>query len=222
MSFKYTSLDTDDIINKYLAGKSIKQLASDNGFSRQVIYRILRENNVHIRGCSESMYVRMANTSPEERRRLASAAHEAKRGYINSPETLHKMALAKKKRIGQFEKEFCDALTKAGIPIIPQEPFLAYNLDIGCGDIAVEIHRQMSTPLCTSKKEFMKIMNCLHAGKSMLYVWIPVWKDTVTPECYEKVVSIVKEFRRNPPARAKYWVVWRTGEVRATGTFDFD
>ena len=214
------SVDCDNIINEYLSGKSVNQLASDIGHSRQVIYRVLRNAGITPRNRSESMFVRMAQTTPEERQRLSAAAHEAKRGYVNSPETRHKMALAKNKRTGIFEAEFIDRLTNAGITVIPQEPFLAYNLDIGCGCVAVEIHTQTASPL--TGKHLQKLMNCLHAGRSMIYVWIDPRRIKFSDSCYENVVALVQSVRMNPPSRCKYWVIRGTGETYATGSFDTD
>ena len=92
MSRKNTHINANDCIKEYFAGKSIKQLAVDNGVSRQVIYRIFRENDVPVRNRSEAMFTRMANTTFEERQRLAFAANEAKRGLANTPEMLEKRA----------------------------------------------------------------------------------------------------------------------------------
>ena len=170
MSRKHTHIDTDYCVKEYFAGKSIKQLAVDNGVSRQVIYRIFRENNIPVRNRSEAMFTRMANTSPEERKRLAFAANKAKRGLANTPEMLEKRAKAGKRFIGKFEQEFIDKFLEIGIDIVPQQPFMSYNLDIGCGDIAVEIHTQTASPL--SPRFLPKLMNCVNSGKSMLYVWI--------------------------------------------------
>lgn len=218
MPRKNMSINADNIISEYLSNKSIKQIAADIGYSREIVYRVLRENNIAIRNRSESMYVRMAQTSPEERKRLALAANIAKRGTHNTPEMLHKRALAHQRRIGAFEKEFNDAIIAAGIETIPQEPFMSYNLDIGCGDIAVEIHTQKANPLTV--KYVSKLMNCVNSGKSMIYVWIPPRNLTISAECYEKVISIIKEFRSNPPSRSKYWVIRSTGELYASGSFD--
>jgi hypothetical protein len=163
----------------------------------------------------------MSQTPPEERQRLAAAAHKAKRGYVNSDETKHKMALAKNKRSGVFESQFIMFLRLAGIPVIPQEPFLAYNLDIGCGDVAVEIHHQTASPLSTHY--IKKLMNCVNAGKSMVYVWInPQRPQIIAPECYTKVIALVKSLRMNPPARGQYWVIRCTGETYASGSFNRD
>ena len=214
------SVDCDNIIKEYFAGKSVKQLASDIGHSRQVIYRVLRNAGITPRNRSESMYVRMSQTSEEERQRLSAAAHEAKRGYINSPETRHKMALAKNKRSGIFEAEFISRLTAAGVPVYPQEPLLAYNLDIGCGPVAVEIHTQTGSPL--TGKHLVKLMNCLDAGKNMIYVWIDPRRIKFSDSCYEKVIALVQSIRSNPPGRCKYWVIRGTGELYASGCFDMN
>ena len=211
------SVDTDNIINEYISGKSVKQLAADIGHSRQVIYRVLRNAGIPARNRSESMYVRMAQTPPDERQRLAAAAHEAKRGYVNSAETKHKMTLTKTKRIGRFEPDFSRALTAAGIPIVSQQPFLAYNLDIGCGNVAVEIEVAHGNPLRVPKT-FKRIMECLDAGMNMIYVAIPGKTSVIPDACYEQVISLVKECRMNPPIRCKYWMVRSTGEIYACGS----
>lgn len=210
------SVDTDYIISEYLSGKSVKALAADIGHSRQVVYRVLRNAGIATRNRSESMYVRMSQTSPEERQRLAAAAHEAKRGYVNSPETRHKMALARNKRVGVFEQEFIDALTNAGIETTPQQPFLAYNLDIGCGNVAVEIEVAHGT-LIHSSKFRKRLVNCLEGGMSLIYVSIGK-NRIVTDACYKQVVSLVQSCRRNPPEYCQYWMVRGTGEIYATGS----
>lgn len=220
MAQRQTGFDADNLVSRYLDGTSVKQLANDFGFSRSVVYRILRERGIPARNRSEAMYVRMAHTSKEERQRLASAAHEAKRGKANTPEMLHKRALAHKRFIGMFESEFIEAIKNSGIPVTPQEPFLSYNLDIGCGDIAVEIHRHTDSPL--APHHINRLMNCVNAGKSMLYVWISPCKNIVTDICYKQVITILKTFRSNPPSRSKYWVIRGTGELYASGSFDGD
>lgn len=218
MSHKITSLNTNNIIEEYLSGKSVLYLARQNHVCRDVICRILTENNVAIRNRSQSMYVRMAHTPTDERKRLAHAANIAKRGSHNTPEMLHKRALAHQRRIGVFEQEFIDALSNAGINVTPQEPFLSYNLDLGCGNIAVEIHTQLASPLTT--KFVKKLMNCVNAGKSMIYVWISPRHLVVDSACYDKVIALVQEFSRNPSSISQYWVVRSTGEIYAQGTFN--
>ena len=216
---KRISLDADNLISAYLSGKSIKALAAEYGFSRQVVYRVLRENNIQIRNRSAAMYNRMAHTSEDERKHLAHAANVAKRGKSNTPEMLHKRALAHARFIGKFEQEFIDALTSAGIPVIQQEPFLSYNFDIGCGNVSVEIHPQTASPL--TPKFIKKLVECVHSGRNMIYVWIP--RNAVPTEiCYQNVIALVKSIRMNPPVNAQYWVIRSNGETYASGSFDFD
>ena len=214
-------VDIDYIVNEYLAGKSVKAISEELHIARHAIGLRLKNRGITPRNRSESMYNRMNQTPPEERKRLAEAANKAKRGKPNTPEMLHRRALAHKRFIGVFEQEFIDAISAAGIPVTPQLPFLSYNLDICCGNIAVEIDTQGGIP--THKPHTMKrIVECLHAGMNMLYVAIPAKATTIPDACYEKVISIVQECRRNPPARCQYWVVRSTGELYATGSFDFD
>jgi hypothetical protein len=213
-------LDVDYIVSEYLYGKSVKALSAELHVTRDAIALRLKNRGITPRNRSESMYNRMAQTPPEERQRLAEAAHEAKRGYVNSAETCHRMAESKCKRVGMFESDFIDALENAGISVTPQEPFLGYNLDLGCGDIAVEIHSQCASPL--SSKFIKKLMNCVNAGKSMIYVWFDPRRPAVTDACYQQVIATIQAFRRDPPVRSKYWVIRGTGELYASGSFDGD
>lgn len=215
-----TNIDIDDLIRKYNSGRSVKSLAEEFGVSRSVIVHRLHSVGVTQRNRSESMFLRMSQTPQEERKRLAKAAQDARRGNHNSPEMLHKLALAKKRFVGVFEAEFINAITSAGIDVIPQEPFLSYNLDISCGDIAVEIHTQIASPL--SSRYIQRLMQCVKAGKNMIYVWIPPRHLVVSDMCYKNVVSLIQSIRMNPPARSKYWVIRSTGELYATGSFDGD
>lgn len=216
-----TFVDVNYIISEYHAGKSVKALADELNVSRNVIVQRLHSAGIQPRNRSQAMFLRMSQTSHEERQRLSAAAHEAKKGYANSEETLHKMASARCKRIGKFEQEFFNALTQAGIPVIRQEPFLRYNLDLGCGNIAVEIDTQGGIPL-HKPHTLKRIVKCLHAGKNMLYVAIPPNAETVSNLCYEQVISIVKACRANPPIQSQYWVVRSTGKIYSTGSLDFD
>ena len=213
-------VDTNNVISEYFAGKSVKQLSADHGCSRQVIYRVLRDANITPRNRSEAMYLRMSQTSPEERKCLAKAANIAKRGLPNSEEMLRKRALAQNHFIGIGEAQFAMFLRFSNIPVVLQEPFLSYNLDIGCGNVAVEIHTQTASPLTARFSK--KLMKCLKAGKNMIYVWIDPRSMRIDNICYQKVVSLVQEVRSNPPSRCQYWVIRGTGELYASGSFDGD
>lgn len=218
MSRTLIDINTNDLIREYNSGKSVKRLAKEFHISRWTIIDRLNKAGIKQRNRSEAMYLRMSQTTNEERKRLTSSANQAKRGKPNTPQMLHKRAIAQKRFIGKYEQEFIDKLISAGIPVIPQEPFLSYNLDIGCGDIAVEIHTQFASPLST--KFVKKLMNCVNAGKSMIYVWISPRHLVVDTACYDKVIALIQEFSRNPSPISQYWVVRSTGELYAHGTFN--
>ena len=213
-------INADDVISKYQSGKSVKALADEFGVSRNVIVQRLNAVGIKPRNRSEAMYLRMSQTPETERQKLAEAAHRAKRGSHNSEQMLHKRALAGKRFIGRFEAEFIQALISAGVDVIPQEPFLSYNLDIGCGNVAVEIHRHTDSPF--APRNIKKFMKCVNSGKTVIYVWINPTKNIVTASCYDNVVTLVKALRANPPASGQYWVIRGTGETYATGCFNCD
>lgn len=222
MTMRKCNINADNVVNEYHAGKSVKAIAEQFGVSRSVIVRLLHEAGIQQRNRSDAMFLRMSQTTVAERKRLASAANIAKRGRPNSPEMLHKRALAHKRFIGKFEQEFIDAISEAGIPVVPQEPFLGYNFDIGCGNVAVEIHTQIASPLST--KFAKKLMQCVKFGKNMIYVWIPPKgkHSIVSNDCYKNVVALVKSVRSDPTVRGQYWVIRSTGELYATGSFNRD
>ena len=207
--------DINDVIDAYLGGDSEKAIAERIGHSRNVVARVLRDAGVERRSRSDSMYVRMGKLTPEERRKNALAAQVARRGSHDTPDTLARRAKTKSRRVGKFEREFCDVLSSAGFNIKPQRSFLSYNLDIGCGNVAVEIHVRTSNPLTGVQGK--KVMNCLHAGLNMIYVWIDPRKPTVSDSCYAKVVSLVEEIGGNPSAHGEYRVVRGTGKLYAAG-----
>ena len=74
------TVDVDALIELYNSGVSVKALAKRFECSRDVIVRRLESRGITPRNRSESMYLRMGQTSPEERMRLTDAAHDAVRG----------------------------------------------------------------------------------------------------------------------------------------------
>lgn len=71
------NLDTEEIIERFKSGDSVKAIAEHFKVGRPAIVRRLKEAGLKPRNRSEGMYARMARTTPEERKRLASAAHKA-------------------------------------------------------------------------------------------------------------------------------------------------
>lgn len=71
-------IDLDKLVSLYNSGKSVKQLAEMFETDRNTIGRRLKSVGITPRGRSESMFLRMSQTSPEERMKLVAKAHIAR------------------------------------------------------------------------------------------------------------------------------------------------
>lgn len=219
MPAKNNSLDETDIINLYLNGSSIKKLSLDFKVSRQVIYRILREAKISIRGRSESMFIRMGQTSFDERVKLVKKANEVKRGKPANEESLQKSALTKERTLSKLGKEeviFSEWLNEFGIKGVLQKAFGRYNIDIAVKPVAVEILFNPAEPLSRAN-DVRKIKYIGENNWSIIYVWISR-NHFITKECAQYVASLIKKIKRNPSLRCKYWVVRGSGELYSTNS----
>lgn len=138
------SLDDGEIVRLYNSGMSVKALAAKFGVSRNVIDRRLKRANIIPRGRSESMFVRMSQTSPEERMRLTAFAHDAKRGVPEPFDRRCQIAATRERTLSgstPAEVDFCNSLIDRGFKCILQKAVGSYNIDIAIIEppIAVEI-----------------------------------------------------------------------------------
>lgn len=137
-------VDIDNLCRLYDSGESVKSLANILGISRPCVVRRLKEVGRTPRNRSESMFLRMSKTSPEERLRLSEAAHASVRGKTQSFETRCKIALARESRGGcdsVYESSMFDWLVERGLSPVPQKAIGPYNVDLAIDEsrIAVEL-----------------------------------------------------------------------------------
>jgi transposase-like protein len=209
------------IIADYESGVSMKQLAKRYGICRDVIYRRFAESGITPRNRSESMYLRMKQSTPEERSKLAANAHEVIR---NKPPEFHqanaiKQAISKQRtrsKVGIFEDIVIDALKE--LNPIWQLAIGPYNIDIACGNIAIEIHNNWRNPHAYPfyTKRIKYLLEC---GWNVVYIKLgeSVLIDKPT---LNKIVSVCKSASLNPSGRCEYWMIRGTGEFIASGCMD--
>ena len=140
---KKITLCANDLVSRYDAGQSVNAIGKALSVSRSVVRNELVRAGVKPRTRSEAGVVRMQSLSPAERKRLASAAHDAARGRTK---TVAEMELKARtiERIGKsskYEIAFGKWLADRGIEFVPQLAIGMYNVDIGINSsrIAVEI-----------------------------------------------------------------------------------
>lgn len=225
MTAKWVPPDADDLVRRYVVGESEKALAEAFGVGRQAIRRVLLEAGIQPRNRSEGMFTRMAQTSPEERARLASAAHAAVRG--RSVPRAEKEARARTMEargasahtVSPAELVFAGWLRENGLPVVHQKAVGPYNVDIAAGSVAVEIlgggwHR--------AKLHGERLRYILDAGWDVIYIWAAARDYPLGPGAAEYVIAHLEFRDRNPAAPRCYRVIRGGGQFVAGGSADCD
>lgn len=222
---RQVAVDSAAIVSRYLAGESEKALADALGTNRTVIRNRLLDADIQPRGRSESMYLRMSQASPEERARLASAAHDSVRGKPKTPEFLIARAIGVERQgaahgnASPAELMLASMLRDAGVPIIHQKAIGPYNVDLAVGSVAVEVlgggwHR--------AKLHGERLRYLLDAGWDVIYVWVNALRYPLGPGAGQYVVAHCEFRDRNPSAPRCYRVIRGGGEFVAEGSSDGD
>lgn len=221
MARKRVHIDVDDLVRRYLSGESEKALAEAFGVSRGPIRDRLQKAGVEMRGRSEAMFTRMSRTEPEERSRLASAAHAARRGQKDDPESLSRRAAAREGKIdgnvSPAEVLLLRDMRSRGLDVIPQKAIGPYNVDVATGTVAVEI---LGGTWHRAKRHGERLRHILDSGWDVIYVWVDGIKFPLGPGATDYVITHL-EFRQGAPAEPRcYRVIRGTGEFLAGGGAD--
>ena len=211
--------DADKLVDEYLAGASINKLANKRGVSRQVVTSTLVELGVELRSQSEAELLKWSRMNARQRASQTSAAQVARRGTKDTPEALHKRALARCKRVGRFEYELAEMLRARGLRVVEQLPVGAYNLDIASEELrlAVEVLGTVGDRVYFARlRERTKYL--LDAGWCLVFVPLrtaPQKRDPGLPAIAENLIALSKRLRRDDSSRGKYGVIGRHGKPTA-------
>lgn len=217
-----TSINANNLIEAYKSGQSIKQLSIVNNVSRNVIYRILRENNIATRNRSEAMFNRMAQTSFAEKQHIALAANIARRTIPTSDVENIRKALAAEKllyKAGEGEKEIFDFLSEKGYNPVWQKAFKSYNFDIAVGNVAVEISVCTSNPLKLAHN-LKKVVECTKFGWNFIFVWCKPHKVIFSDAAYNDIIAYIERSNSDKSFIGQYRVIRCNGEFYTAGGFD--
>lgn len=224
MATKITTINADNLVQRYLSGESEKALAEVLNVSRGVIRRILLSKNVKPRNRSQAMYNRMANTSKEERKRLSEAAHNAVRGRKRNPEEMNKAAITKQRKLsklGAGELELQCRICKKGFECIPQFAFERYNIDLAFKPVAVELWSDPCNPLNqTRTHNVRKTKRLCKSCWAVIWIWTP--NGSVSESCIDYIVSFLDRANSDPSLIGQYRVIRGSGDVYARGSFNSD
>lgn len=213
----------DDVVRRFNGGASVKAIAHELGIVRSTVGRCLDDVGIRPRTRSEAMLQRMADTSPDGRKALVKAAHDAVRGMKRCEQDLAERAKTKQRTLskaGAGELEMMRQLRSAGADAIHQFALGPYNIDIMCWPVAVEIHLTATDPLkvprCRKRIEYL-----LDRNVSVVYVWAPR-ASAIGPEVYGKIIALLNALQWKPSTPPQYRVIRGSGELAATGESKLD
>lgn len=117
----------------YLSGASLASLAKKYKTSRSTIATRLADQGVSVRGHKEANALFSAQLSPEEKKRKATAAHDAVRGKKRTHKELLKRSLTREQNlvnVSPYEVKLMNELSKRGVLTTPQKSFDIFNVDL--------------------------------------------------------------------------------------------
>jgi very-short-patch-repair endonuclease/predicted HTH domain antitoxin len=210
----------DEVTQRYIAGESEYALAATYDCSRNVIRRLLRQQNVAMRGCSAAGVVRVGRMTPEERAAQAAAAHEAVRGRTCSFEERCRSAKGRERNpvpMSDHEAAFAAWLTERNVPYRREVAVGPYNVDFAVGSVAVEVlggEWHASKAIHARRTPYI-----LGQGWALAFVWA-VPNHPLTAQAAEEVVAYANLVSRNPTLLGQYRVIRGDGHTITIGRCD--
>ncbi len=192
------------LIERYLAGESLKALADAYGLARGGIHRsgpakgkpfglarLLIESGVALRGRSDAERLKWSRMTDAQRARQGRAAHRA--------------------RCSPDEIALVLALNELGVCVKHQAEVGPYNLDLALHGLPVAVELQYRWPLKTGAAPAyrQRFKDILDRGYLLLYVAGPL---TAPAAVAEEVVALAKYARRRKPRRGGHRVIGGNGK----------
>lgn len=212
---KYSNI-SKGIVSDHISGMSINAISVKYGIIRSTAKKIVEYSGYKTRNRSESMCQRMADTTFEERQKLASAANKSVKGRLKSDDWLIKQANTKAitlSKIGRGERQVQKWIEDFGYNVTPQGVVYKFNIDILFGNVAVEVHSTSAYPH-TIPSLVDRAVYLLNSGYDVLYIHKGRY-DLTDRSCADYAISMF-EFRRSyPSAGCEYRVIGRDGDLIA-------
>jgi hypothetical protein len=218
MTAKRTDIDIDDLVEKYLSGKSEKFLSEYFGIARTAIRTRLLSREVVPRNRSEAMFERMRQATPDEIFHLTEKAHDAVRGRKRSEREMYKSAIKKQatlSKIGNGETMLSEWLADFGLDPVLQRAIDRYNIDIAVAPVAVELLVSKANPFSRSN-DTRKIKHLCDRNWAVVYVWVTK-SHFLSRDAAKYIRSIFDLVKADPSQRGQYWVIRGSGELYSRG-----
>lgn len=225
-SLKLITLSDAAVISLHNSGIGLKGIAERLGTSHTVVARHLVAAGESPRNRSEQQFARMANSTPEQIKRLTEKAHKAATGRTRSIEELSKSAVTRHRngsqRTSAYEADLIKMLRSFGLDCREQTPIGPYNCDITTGSVAVEVwggHWHFhGAHAARNEERFHYIFN---QGWHIIAIVISN-SYPLTPAVARHLVALVNTLSSDPSPVRQYRVIWGAGDKSISGSSDDD
>jgi very-short-patch-repair endonuclease len=210
MAAKRLDLDDEYLVQLYLAGKTVEEVATKFGVSRPTIARRLLRAEVPIRSYAEGARGRYEKTTRTDRLELTRAAHDAARGREKTHAEQVKRARSREARppaMSVSEAKFAAWLDERRVTYRREVAVDKYNVDFALGPVAVEIlGGEWHGTRAKTRTHSQRTPNILNAGWAMLFIWAaPNWP--MTPAAADYAITFLQAVRSNPSLIGEYRVI---------------
>jgi very-short-patch-repair endonuclease len=217
-------IDLDDLLQLYNSGMSVKQLSKHFGIARSGIVTRLHSLGITQRNRSEAMFLRMAQSSSEERARLSDAAHAAVRGKRYTFEERCNRAISREihgnvGKVSRIENRFIAEMEVLGYPCIPQKAIGPYNVDIALAEVPVVVEifggnwHAVGYHNRVYRERFDYIFN---SGYQSVIIWV-IRDYPLEDGAIQYVISLADKISRGETVIGKEKVIRGDGNITTTG-----
>ena len=227
MSRKFSPPNPQDVIARYHAGASAKQLGNEFGVQHWTIIQWLRRIGITPRTQSECEYIKWHQMTPEQRAQQVNAAHKANSGCKRSLEDRMKTAQGFYRNqairgVGSH-REF-ELMKWLGGNFEWQYPIGPYNVDFAIAELRIAVEVQCGEfgrrdpKRCSSVKD-ERLEYIFNAGWRILIAAVPHHRVS-WPIVAEKCLSFANFIRSNPTVIGQYGMIGGYGEPMSRAAFN--
>jgi hypothetical protein len=238
-------MNTDHVIQSYLAGKPMKELASELGISVYFIKKTLLSRGIRLRPKSEISSTnkqlwwdratpeklarfsenasighkrQSAALPPEVRRERAAKAQAARRGMKDSLTTQQARAATRQRKllfVGEGEESLQFALGSLGIDAQPQQAVGPYSVDLALKELPIAVEIENGWKLYQRRGLFCERLKYLLDGGWAVLYVVGNGKPLVVANVAQKVIALLDLARWYKPVFGQYGMITRNGDMMA-------
>lgn len=205
--------DKKIIISAYESGIGVSGIPAHTGIkcAPSVIAKFLKPIYGNLRNRSEQQFARMAKSTPEQIAKLTESAHMAARGRVRSVCEKEKRAKTLEgsfNKRSKLERLVFNSIAEFFPNAVPSKAVGVYNLDIGVGNVAVEIFGGGWS--YSDKGRVSKYLGRTKKLAELGYntVFIVFARKSADIFDSDNLIQQIKIASLNPASSCKYRVIW--------------